>query len=172
MREWAYGVDVSTRRIAFGAYAEGTDGPLVRAWSVEVPDGLDPPARLAAIRRLVMDVCHDTQPMQRPTLVVVEDANTGPSANKPLLAAVAVVVEGLYSALRCPVMEMPIGTWKRRSLGRGNAKKPEVWSHAVSLGANPQNQDEADAVCVAQAAHSLLEASCAWAVGHRPAPAE
>lgn len=159
MREWAWGVDVSTRRIAFGAYAEGKDGPLVRAWSVEVPVGLDPPARLAAIRFLADAQRFRVRPTWRPTCIVVEDPNCGPSTNMPLVYAVAVTVEALFSALRCPVMEMPIGTWKKASLGpgRGNAKKPDIWTHALSLGADPANQDEADAVCIAQAAHGRLD---------------
>lgn len=146
---WAYGVDVSTRRIAIGMYSAGGG---YRWASTEVPAGLVGAERLCVIRDLTIDLAEDMAGDDNPpTAVVVEDVNVGAATNAPLSQAVAVVSEALFSFFGCPVLELPIGTWKADSIGNGAAKKPEVMAHAVSLGYTGDCQDEADAVCIAQA---------------------
>lgn len=145
---WAWGVDVSTKLVAIAAYSpvEGFQ------WTSEgVPSGLVGAERLAAVRSLTRGIADDFYPGRTPTAIVVEDVNVGAATNAPLAQAVAVVSEALFSFFGCPVLELPIGTWKADSIGNGAAKKPEVMAHAVSLGYAGDCQDEADAVCIAQA---------------------
>lgn len=61
------------------------------------------------------------------------------------------------------VFEIAVGTWKKEALGNGAAKKDAVWQWAsgqmppMSLTADTISQDEADALAIARAGHSLIE---------------
>lgn len=151
----AWGVDVSTKRIAI-ASIDHED----KVWSdsVDVPAGLTGARRLVAVRRTahmagwrVGQLCAGG-----PSAILVEDPTFGGRTNPPLIQAVGVTLEALAFDYVCPVLEIPVGTWKKESVGRGNAQKGEVMEFALSLGADPKNQDEADAVGIAVAAMRRL----------------
>ena len=114
--------------------------------------------RLAAIRRAVrqVDWLVARRIGGRSSAILVEDARVGPGSNKELIQAVGVTLEALAYENTCPILEIPIGTWKREAVGRGNATKEECWGAAVAVGGRPANQDEADAICVAVAALGRL----------------
>ena len=153
---WAWGIDVSTRRVAIGA----TDGSDVRWASTDIAPNVRGAYRLSLIRAATETLIHGfARPWatNRPSAIVVEDANIGAAANKPLIQAVGVVMEVCQSVCRCPVLELPIGTWKKEVIGFGNAQKDRIMSEAVSLGYEGDIQDEADAVCISFAAHSRLD---------------
>jgi len=65
------------------------------------------------------------------------------------VAAVASMAaqERLPSAV---VMEMTTGSWKKESVGFGNASKADVMAHAQSRGLLLDDQDLADALCIAE----------------------
>ena len=151
--DWAWGLDVSCKRVAVGKVSSRK---TVRWESRDIPQDVRGAQRLARIRRATVELCHQSLDLQ-PRLVLVEDANVGAAANKQLLQAVAVVFEAVFATLRCEVREIPIGTWKKATVGRGNAQKPEVMDFARGLGYTGDSQDEADAVCVALAARGQLD---------------
>lgn len=72
-----------------------------------------------------------------------------------LLAAYGVCVEAARSILDCPVMTLPSAQWKREALGNGAAKKPDVMAGARRLGYRFNDQDAADAICMADCARIL-----------------
>ena len=146
--DWVWGVDVSTRRVAVGKFSSKK---TVRWESRDIPQDARGAQRLARIRRATVDLCQQPVGLQ-PRLVLVEDANVGAAANKPLLQAVAVVFEAVFATLRCEVREVPVGTWKKATIGRGNAQKPEVMAFARGLGYTGDLQDEADALVIASMA--------------------
>lgn len=150
----ALGVDVSTRRIAVGWVSSDGD---VGAVSADVDPKLRGAQRLAEVRLAAWSAAAAANLRAgAPHLVVVEDANVGSATNKPLIQAVGVVLEAL-SDYPCPILELPIGTWKKLALGNGAAKKGAIWEGALAWGARPDNQDEADAVMIAVAGLRKLE---------------
>ena len=71
------------------------------------------------------------------------------------------VLSGQQGRFRHPVscFELSPGTWKKHSIGKGNAKKDDVWHWAVGeigIGSSV-TQDECDALAIARAGHALLE---------------
>lgn len=154
----AWGVDVSTRRVA----AASIDAAGAARWThTNIPDdrGAQRLASIARSTRALALEFADPWASRAPTLIFVEDANVGPSSNKPLVQAVGVVMASLQAACRCVVMEVPIGSWKKESLGNGAAKKDQVMEFARGeLGYTGCVQDEADALCLALAASRRLPA--------------
>lgn len=157
MTQWAWGIDVSTRRVAIGA----TDGSDVRWASTDIAPNVRGAYRLSLIRAATETLIHGfARPWAefRPTGIVVEDANIGAAANKPLIQAVGVVMEVCQSVCRCPVLELPIGTWKKEVLGFGNAKKPDIERWFFDTAPDGEaNQDEMDALAISFAAHNRLD---------------
>ena len=147
---FTFGIDVSTKRIAIACYGDG----VADVGSVDIKQDVRGAARLVRVRRAALKAAR--RHVHYPSLIVVEDANVGAAANKPLIQAVGVVLEAMAYAYTCPVAESPIGTWKKAALGRGNAVKADVWEGALAHGFAPENQDEADAACVAVAAYRGL----------------
>lgn len=149
--QWAWGVDVSTKRVAIGAINPQGETHTVKA---DIDPELVGAVRLAALRRAARTAAWELGRItsSRPSAILVEDANVGVGTNKPLIQAVGVVLEALAYENTCPILEIPIGTWKKDSIGNGAAKKDRVMSHAVELGFRGDTQDEADALCIAEAA--------------------
>jgi Holliday junction resolvasome RuvABC endonuclease subunit len=80
--------------------------------------------------------------------------------------AVGVVQAALFETLAVPVWTIPSGAWKKRTIGVGNATKPQVRAWVDRLGVAVRSQDEADAVANACAGRAMLltrswEAGCA-----------
>ena len=140
---WAWGVDVSTRRIAIGAAP--LDGGGVTTWTTDIAPGMKDAERLHAIRQ----ACHRAIDLPRPSLIVVENPKTIKGGSVLIMVA-GVIMEGLFGRFKVPTFDVPIPTWKKDVIGHGHADKPMIWQHAVdALAASPANQDEADAACIA-----------------------
>ena len=90
-------------------------------------------------------------------MIVVENPMTRHN-HFMLVAAAGVVIEALYTQLRCPVLELGIQKWKKEVIGNGNASKDAITAHAARLGNLGPVQDEADALCLAVAALNRLPA--------------
>lgn len=151
----AWGVDVSTKRVAIGAIDRTG---AVHAVSRDVPQDRRGARRLVEVRRAAQAAgWHLSQDFGgHPSAILVEDPTFGGRTNPPLIQAFGVVLEAMAFDYLCPVLEIPVGTWKREAVGRGNATKEECWGAAVAVGGRPANQDEADAICVAAAARGRL----------------
>lgn len=148
-----WGCDVSTTRVAFAS----TDGQTL---SVEIPK-LDGGERLAFARNATVKAAYDFAQAGPPLCVWVEQP-TGKFPSPPLVQMVGVVTEAIYAALsglyNHPVTIYPIAvaSWKKAALGHGHATKDEVAFWAGSEGAEPANQDEADAFAIAVAGRSMI----------------
>lgn len=156
MSSWAWGVDVSTTRVAVGAVR--ADGAW-SAWHEDVfergerADG----RRLSFLRAVAVTMAQRTPLNARPELILIEDpANRHHSFH--LLASAGVVLEAFHSVFRRPVVPVPVPVWKKAVLGRGNARKGDVAARAQQLGLPADRpQDEADALCIALCALGRLE---------------
>jgi hypothetical protein len=58
-----------------------------------------------------------------------------------------------------PYQGVPVGTIKKSACGKGNAGKPEMIQAAKSLGHNPADDNEADALCLLHYVLKLDEAA-------------
>lgn len=91
-----------------------------------------------------------------PTAVVVESP-FGRFPNPSLQYAAGVILETLARMFGEAVHALPSTQWKIATVGKGNAKKPEVMEWAKANGYTGESQDEADAVCIAIATERLTE---------------
>ena len=140
---WAWGVDVSTKRIAIAAAP--LNGDNVITWHTDIEKGPRDAQRLHVIRT----ACHRHIALPRPSLIVVENPKTI-RGGAVLIMVAGVVMEGLFGRYKVPTSDVPIPTWKKDVVGNGNASKEQISDHAFRvLGARPRNQDEADAACIA-----------------------
>lgn len=140
----ALGIDVSTRKLAFAALDEHGN----------VRHSVFNLASATGARRLVSvrEVTRAALGSYRDACVIaVEWPAVGAATNEHLMAAAAVVLEAAQSARPdAVVLDVRIGTWKRDSVGFGNATKGHVMMHARALGYDGVDQDVADATCIAQ----------------------
>lgn len=150
MTKWAWGVDVRTGLLAVGALSwdEGA-----RWWSLDTGEAgrARGAARLSGIRAKFMDSLAEIEPNMRPTVVIVENP-TVVRTDFRLLTLCGVVMEAIYTSYGCVVLELTSSQWKKETVGRGNAGKPEVLERARQLGYLGNLQDEADALCMAHSA--------------------
>lgn len=91
-----------------------------------------------------------------PDCVILEQAS-GASRNLPLVYMVGVTQAALYAAWEAPVFLVPSGTWKKALFGAGNGswKADRYTEWAREQGYRFNNDDEAAAICMAQAAEKL-----------------
>ncbi len=149
----ALGIDVSTRLLAVAAIDDTGDHHTV---SIPLDPSLRGAQRLTAARgALLHTLARDTKLHANAAMVEIPWAKRGSSF--ALLSMAGVCLEVTQHALRgCVVMDVPTQTWKRESVGNGNASKDAVMVHARGLGYTGGSQDEADALCMAQAAMERL----------------
>jgi Holliday junction resolvasome RuvABC endonuclease subunit len=86
---------------------------------------------------------------------VVVETPTGAHPSRALIATWGVVLFTLASWLDCPIVDVPISTWKAEIVGAGNASKTDVREFARSQGWRFSTQDEADALCIGRYAQTL-----------------
>jgi Holliday junction resolvasome RuvABC endonuclease subunit len=156
---YVWGIDGKSTKLAIG-----WDGAERGSESWLFPTGLHDGERLAAIyqaARFEASVLAERYP---PAYVFYEEVVLYSQRPAPILyQACGVIVAAVYEALRYvhpfPVTVAPIPTsdWKRRSVGHGHAKKDDVLLWARRDGYTGQDQDEADAWCIAVAGRRLLE---------------
>lgn len=143
------GIDVSGPKLALGYY--GADGNLDWATFACQRRG---PSRLVYWRQAIHDRPHLFDDV---VTVIVEIPWAAARSSWTLLSIAGVVVEACAATCGAPVMEMSTGTWKKLSVGHGNAMKPQVLEHAQKLGYTGTDQDVADALCMAQAGWKRYE---------------
>ena len=100
-----------------------------------------------------------------PPVAVWVEQPSGRFTNLQLAYCCGVVQAALFEALACPVWSIASSAWKRRTVGVGNATKPQVSAWVERLGVDVVSHDEADAVAMACAGRAMLlerswEASC------------
>lgn len=91
-----------------------------------------------------------------PPEVVWVEQPSGRFTNLQLVYAVGVIQAALFETLAVPVWSIPSGAWKRRTVGVGNATKPQVRAWVDDLGVEVDGQDQADAVAIAYAGRAML----------------
>lgn len=137
------GIDVSASKLAFASLGENGE---VRHFRHFVLPGIAGARRLAACRLGTTTVIERHFPDA--CVVIVEN----PWPGHVLLSIGAVVLEAAQAALPgAVVMDVQAATWKLDSLGNGRASKAAGMEHALALGLLVEDQDCADALCMAQA---------------------
>lgn len=138
----ALGLDISTQQLALATFDDHADH---HTFSVM----LDPKARGA--RRL----CHARASIIsalrfrdiHADVCVIEVAWPGFA----LLSMTAVCMEAIqHTYPGAIVMEVSAGTWKKEALGHGKASKQDALDHAAGLGYPGTDDNEAEALCMAQ----------------------
>jgi Holliday junction resolvasome RuvABC endonuclease subunit len=143
----ALGADVSTKKIALAALRD--DGTF-KLHNIAVIDARGARRLMqvrAAVRVAVMGRFPET------AVAAVEIPWAASASSFSLLAIAAVTLEAIQAAVPgAVVLDVPTQTWKKDSVGHGNASKADVLAHAQGLGYQGDDQDSADALCMAQGA--------------------
>ena len=131
--------------------------PSGRTWRTK--SGGEGAARLAEISRLMVRFALDSAPDDLEAVFI--ERTRGKFPKDGLLMACGVIQATLVIALeeRFPhpvsVFELSTGTWKKRALGNGAAKKHEVQAWAADF-VEGLTEDEADALAIACAGFNML----------------
>lgn len=147
----ALGVDPSTKKIAVAGL---TDRGETRSRIMPVGD-ITGARRLSVIREMTIAAVTTIAHNHEVAVIVVEIPWANPSSGSSfqLLASAGVILEASQHAHPgAVVLERPTQSWKKLSVGNGNASKTDCLDHAVALGWNGRDSDIADALCMAQAA--------------------
>lgn len=163
MSEHVWGVDPAMAHLAFSFADVDSDAVEVETLITRTTEREG--ARLGLLDRQVRIYARQAAGRYPPACVWVEQPS-GRFHSPQLSYAVGVLQAALFEALACPVWTIPSSTWKRRTVGVGNATKPQVLAWVDRLGVAAGSQDEADAVAIACAGRAMLlsrswEAGCA-----------
>lgn len=142
------GIDPSTAKVAVASLA---DTGAVDHDTYRIPSDVRGARRLRYIRQLLSV---ELRRFEQVAVIVVEipwsPRSRGTSFS--LMGSAAVLMEAAQCAHHgAVVLELPTQSWKADSVGNGNASKAEVMAHAIGLGLDVDDQDVADALCMAQA---------------------
>lgn len=153
--EFVWGVDPALSRVAvsFAPVAGGRPSvvTLVTGGGSDTREG----QRLGWLDRQVRIAARQWAGSWASAVVWVEQPS-GRFRNLQLVYATGVTQAALFEALGVPVWTIPSSTWKHRSVGVGNATKPQVRAWVDRLGLGAGSQDEADAVAIACAGRAML----------------
>jgi Holliday junction resolvasome RuvABC endonuclease subunit len=143
------GADVSTKRIALAALTH--DGRVL-THICPLTDNLTGARRLTQARSAVAAAIDGRFPPV--SAAAVEVPYFGGSASSwALLSVAAITAEAIQAAaFGAVVLEVSAGTWKKETVGHGNATKEQAMQHARALGLEVDDQDLADALCCAELA--------------------
>lgn len=155
---YVWAIDPALSRVAF-AFAPLDGGPIVVETLTTATDAREG-ERLGLLDRQVRIYARQRAAEFAPAVVWVEQPS-GRFRNLGLTYAVGVIQAALFEALACPVWTIPSSTWKRSTVGAGNATKEQVAAWVIAQGADFNGQDEADAYCIAAAGRAMLLAE-AW----------
>lgn len=150
-----WGVDVGLSRIAV-AFAPDDGGPVVAETLRTDSEGREG-QRLGWLDRQLRIYAKQAAGRYPPAVVWVEQPS-GRFRNLPLTYATGVVQAALFETLACPVWTIPSSARKKRTVGAGNATKPQVLAWVTRLGVDVGSQDEADAVAIACAGGAMFTA--------------
>lgn len=153
MSTWVWGVDPALHSVAF-AFAP-VDGGKTIVETLDVKTGLREGERLAHIWCRVVQFAGEHRHEFLPDVVWVEQP-TGTYPNPGLMYATGVIQAALQAVLGVPVWTIPTGTWKKNTLGYGNASKEQVAAWVQAQGGDFSSQDEADAFCIAAAGRAMF----------------
>lgn len=158
MTEFVWGVDVAVSHLEF-AFAS-LDDRRVHVESLLTRTTEREGARLGLVDRRARLFALQAAQDFPPACVWVEQPSG--TYNSLQLAYVAGVLQAaLFETLACPVWTIPSGTWKKRSLGWGNATKEQVAQFVADSGYRFDGQDQADAICIALAGRAMFQ-SRSW----------
>jgi len=155
-KQFVWGVDVSTKRLAFG-FSNGDTTTL----SLAVEEGS---RRLSEAHSAISQRSAELAGSYPPFCVFVEEP-MGKFHNRSLDNMAAITQAAIYSALetRYPypvsVLTIPPPQWKSTIGIPGNASKEEVMAWARSVGYSGDSQDEADALAIAYAGERMTAAA-------------
>lgn len=152
-REFVWGVDPQVGVVAF-AFADVSNKDVEVETLVTDSEAREG-QRFGWLDRQVRIYAKQVARVYPPACVWVEQPS-GPFDNLQLKYAVGVIQAALYESLGCPVWTIPSSKWKQRSVGRGNATKPDVMGWVHRLDPDIASQHEADAFCIAWAGRSML----------------
>jgi Holliday junction resolvasome RuvABC endonuclease subunit len=153
MSESVWGIDPGLSQIAV-AFAP-VDGGRPRTLTLITGSDAREGQRLGWLDRQVRIAARQWAGSWPPAAVWVEQPS-GRFRNLQLTYATGVVQAALFEALAVPVWTIPSSTWKHRTVGVGNATKPQVRAWVERLGLDVISQDEADAVAIACAGRAML----------------
>ncbi len=142
------GVDISTKKIAIAGIRRGVKGFTLVTRSLDLSPDARGARRLVGARMIAYASLggHNTE-----AAIIVVEAPINKAQNYELLAIANVVEEAAQSACQgAVVMSCPPATWKLAVLGRGNATKDDALAFAHGLGYVGDDDDIADALCLAQ----------------------
>lgn len=162
MSDRVLGIDPAGGKIALAHVDE--DGFYLKHW-VLTTKAASGPQRLAWWRKVILAGRHEF--FEDVVCVVVEVPWFGGNKSSwTLLSTAAVAVEACAAATQVPVFDLTTGTWKKQSVGHGNAGKAETLRQAKGLGmpldcpschgegksceSKHDAHDVADALCMAQ----------------------
>lgn len=157
---YVWGIDVSTQYIAIGIVGQDR----AQANRVKLEKLEHPAERLHMARRRILSFTKALASHFPPALVYVERP-TGHRDRTPLiLVQMAAVAQcAVYDALAdhfvqpVPVREVAVASWKKRSVGFGNASKDQVMAWCrEQFGYRGSSQDEADSMAIAYCAFNAL----------------
>jgi Holliday junction resolvasome RuvABC endonuclease subunit len=152
-REFVWGIDPALSVLAFAFADLDSEGVEVETLTTRTTEREG--ARLGLLDRQVRIYARQAAGRYPPACVWVEQPS-GRFRSPQLSYAVGVLQAALFETLACPVWTIPSGAWKRRSVGVGNATKPQVRAWVERLGVAVRSQDEADAVAIACAGRAML----------------
>lgn len=155
MTDVVYGVDVSTKAIAFASLPEGR----TRTLSVAAKPGI---RRLAVAYPAIYGFVRALATSDPPVAVWIEQP-TGRHPKPSLGNMAGVAAAAIYNALHdhygleCPVFFIAVSEWKKAATGKGNATKDEVsvWASNV-FGKKARTEDESDALAIGYAGQSMM----------------
>ena len=172
---WAWGVDISTSRIAIAATRPVPAGAIYRvhSWSADVEASYTA-TKARGLYPKRMEALANVAHLLTAKIGLASDHTAGAIAietthgRSPALRwAVGAAMVGIYRGLKdtwddneIPCWTVDNATWKKDVVGHGRADKPEIMKLAHHVLTNqPRNQDEADAAlisiwCLRQATHS------------------
>lgn len=153
MSGFVWAVDPALSRLAF-AFAELDTGTVAVETLITRTDAREG-ERLGLLDRQVRIRARQLAGTYPPAVVWVEQPS-GKFRNLQLCYAVGVVQAALFEALEVPVWSIASSAWKLRTVGVGNATKPQVRAWVDRQGVDVASQDEADAVALACAGRAML----------------
>jgi len=151
---YVWGVDMAVSRLAFACAERGRQH--VEVQTLITANDATEGERLGLLDRQTRIFAKQLAAEYPPHVAWVEQPS-GRHRNLQLAYATGVVQAALFEVLGVPVWTLPSSTWKEKTVGAGNATKPQVAAWAQTI-APFDGQDEADAIGIAVAGRAMVEA--------------
>lgn len=152
---YIWGVDVAVSHLEF-AFADMNSDSITVESLITKTDAKEG-ERLGLIDRQVRIYTRQMSLRYHPHVVWVEQPS-GAVSSPQLVYVTGVVQAALFESLGCPVWTIPSGSWKKESVGFGNASKAQVSAWCDRVGYGFDGQDQADAIGIAFAGRRMVQA--------------